>query len=167
MVPIRAWLAVAAIAVAFGAGSGIQGWRLGAKVEQVKTELANERTANAEARTRAGAAALHAYTTMETQKDAAIQSAQARAAALQTDITGLTNDRERLRITLSGVPARIAAASRAAVDEYAAAATVVFEQCTARYSALAGKADGHANDVQMMLDAWPKRSTSPDAGLGG
>jgi len=32
----------------------------------------------------------------------------------------------------------------------------VFEQCTSRYSDLATKADGHAADVQLMQDSWPK-----------
>jgi hypothetical protein len=167
MIPARSWLAIGVVVLAFGAGATVQGWRLGAKVEKAETALADEKRERAEAVGRADAASLHAYTTMESTKNAAIQSAQARAAGLQADIVGLTTDRDGLRRTLAGVPARIATASRAAVDEYAATATVVFEQCTARYSELAGKADGHANDVQLMLDAWPKRSPPNGSALGG
>lgn len=157
----------AALALGGAGGALVQGWRLGARLAVADAALSKERSDRAETAQRASALALHNYTSMEATKNEAIKSAEARVSALQADFAGLAADRERMRESLAGVPARIATASRAAVDQYAAAATVVFEQCTARYSELAGKADGHANDVQLMQDAWPKASAPAAGGLGG
>lgn len=138
----------------------VQGWRMAGQMHKAQTELAQLKTNTAEQRTRAAASALNTYALMESTKDAAIQAAAARAAQNQADAAGLRRQLDGLHRQLATVPARIATASRAAVDEYAAAATVVFEQCSERYAAMAAAADGHANDAATCHAAWPVNPTS-------
>lgn len=136
-------------ALLFAAGWMTQGWRAEAELFDVKRQFAESAaTANAQA--------LERYQTLERTKDEAIaahaalvaQNADAAAAARRTA--------DGLRRDLAGVPARIAAATDSAAREYAAAATVVLDQCTAEVADLARVADGHAADVRLMLQAWPK-----------
>lgn len=156
--------ALLSAAVAAAGAWAAQGWRMGGQMHKAQTELAQLKTNTAEQRTRAAASALNTYALMESTKDAAIQAATARAAQNHADAAGLRRQLDGLRRDLATVPARIAAASRTAVDEYAAAATVVFEQCTARYAAMAAAADGHANDAAVCHAAWPVNPPRPDAG---
>lgn len=100
--------------------------------------------------------ALTRYRQLETQKNDALKAAQDLIARNRADASAARAERDRLRADLARVPARIAAASRAAVDEYAATVTVIFEQCTERYSGLAGKADGHAADAGALEAGWPR-----------
>ena len=156
-VAVKAHIAAALLSVAIAAAGAwyVQGWRMAGQVHKAQTELAQLKTNTAEQRTRAAASALNTYALMESTKDAAIQAAATRAAQNQTDAAVLRHQLGLLQRDLATVPDRIATASRAAVDEYAAAATVVFEQCSARYAAMAAAADGHANDAATCRAAWP------------
>lgn len=141
--------AAIAAALLFAAGWITQGWRAEARLFDVKRQFA-------ESAATAHAQALERYQTLERTKDEAIaahaalvaQNADAAAAARRTA--------DSLRRDLAGVPARIAAATDSAAREYAAAASVVLDQCTAEVADLARVADGHAADVRLMLQAWPK-----------
>ena len=85
------------------------------------------------------------------------------AAAAATRIHRLSADRDRLRAAADGLrndlataALRLPDATPDAVIEYATALDSVFLDCTARYEQLATKADGHASDVQTMIESWPK-----------
>lgn len=136
------------MAVAFSAGWWVNSQRAEARISLLGKE-------HAEQTMRAGASALASYSRMEKTKDDAIKSAQERAGRLQADAGAAAAVADGLRKQLAGVPARIAAASRAAVDEYASTAGELLSACTAEYQWMARQADGHANDAQLMLDAWP------------
>lgn len=102
------------------------------------------------------------------------QSARAREQALQSQVTKAQNDAQARQIILVADTARIAAVNNSLRDQLAAArnqlssascdsvrkyaSTVndVFGECTAKYSELAGKAQGHASDSLMYEQAWPK-----------
>lgn len=142
-------LVAVAVAACFGAGWAANGWRADAEISLLKQE-------HSEQKARASASALTSYSKMEEKKDEAIKSARARAEASKADAVRAASAADGLRKQIAGVPARIAAASRAAVDEYAATAGELLGDCTEEYQQLADKADGHANDAQMMLEAWPK-----------
>ena len=141
--------AAIAAALLFAAGWMTQGWRAKARLFEVKRQFAESAAADR-------AQALERYQTLERTKDEAIaahaalvaQNADAAAAARRTA--------DGLRRDLASVPARIAAATDSAAREYAAAASVVLDQCTAEVADLARVADGHAADVRLMLQAWPK-----------
>ena len=128
----------------------VQGWRLG-------EQIAQKDAAHASAVASANQAALRLTEIYRENADAALRKAEARSAQNKRDADSLHAELDRLRGDLATVPGRIRNATREAVDQYAAAATVVFEQCTARYAELAKVADGHASDVQTLMDAWPSQ----------
>lgn len=128
----------------------VQGWRLG-------EQIAQKDAAHASAVASANQAALRLTEIYRENADAALRKAEARSAQNKRDADSLHSELDRLRSDLATVPGRIRNATREAVDQYAAAATVVFEQCTARYAELAKVADGHASDVQTLMDAWPSQ----------
>lgn len=150
------WLKPAACALAlvgaFTAGWTAQGWRADARLSKLQQAHAKEQAAQQ-------TQALADYQRMEQTKNDAIQKAQARSEYLQTVAGAAAAAADSLRKQLAGVPARIATASRAAVDEYAATAGELLGACTAEYRAVAAAADGHAADVRTLTAAWPVMTT--------
>lgn len=147
MIPAM-WVSVAAFAVGFGGGFMAQGWRMG-------EDMAELRLQHAEEYREAAQRVLTETREYKEKTDAAVKSAEARAASNKRDADSVRRELDGLRGDLATVPERIASASREAVNNYAIAATDVFERCAARYYGLAEKATGHASDVQTLIDAWP------------
>ena len=137
------------LVAAFWAGWLVNGWRAEAAISLLKQEHSEKVTRNS-------AASLLTYSRMEKTKDEAINQAQARAVTLLADAGRATAAADGLRKQLATANVRIATASRAAVDEYAATAGELLNSCTAEYRAVAAAADGHANAQRLMLEAWPK-----------
>ena len=130
------------------AGWVAQGWRADSAMAHVQQQHAQALAAQQ-------AQALANYQNMEIQKDAAIKAAEQRAAQNRADADRAVAAADGMRKQLASVPDRIATATRAAVDEYATAASELLTDCTAQYQRMAEQADGHANDAAMMRDAWP------------
>lgn len=150
MIPLATHIAAAAIAgmLAFGAAWQVQGMRYGGQIADIKRE-------HAEAVASSAKSALKLTEHYRENADAAVKKAEARAAQNKRDADRLRGELDGLRGDIADVPERIRSATREAVDQYAAAATVVFGECAARYSELAVSATGHASDVQTLMDAWP------------
>ena len=128
----------------------VQDWRYGEQIASIKQEHADAIASSAKA-------ALKLTEHYRENADAAVRKAEARSAQNKRDADRLRGELDGLRGDLSEVPDRIRSATREAVDQYATAATVVFDQCVRRYSALAEIADGHALDVEALRGAWPNR----------
>jgi chromosome segregation ATPase len=137
------------LAVSFSAGWWVNAQRAEARMSLLKKEHVTQEKQALEA-------SLASYSRMEKTKDEAIKSAQARADHLQADAGAAAAAADSLRKQLAGVPARISAASRAAVDEYAATAGELLSACTEEYQWMARQADGHANDARMITESWPR-----------
>lgn len=150
MIPFGTHIAAALVAgaLAFGAAWQVQGMRYGKQIADLKLE-------HAEAVASSAKSALKLTEHYRENADAAVRKAEARAAQNKRDADSLRAELDWLRGDLADVPERIRSATREAVDQYAAAATVVFGECAARYSELAISATGHASDVQTLMDAWP------------
>ena len=96
----------------------------------------------------------------ERELTAQIQEAQAnglkREETIRTLAAAVGKSSDSLRDTANairlGLPSATVEAARTAADAFAA----VFSECQGRYGALAEKADGHANDVRTLEEAWPK-----------
>lgn len=71
------------------------------------------------------------------------------AAAVGKSSDSLRNTANAIRL---GLPLATVEAARTAADAFAA----VFSECQGRYGSLAEKADGHANDVRTLEEAWPQ-----------
>ena len=150
MIPFGTHIAAAAIAgaLAFGAGWQVQSWRYGEQISDLKLE-------HAEAVASSAKSALKLTEHYRENADDAVKKAEARAAQNKRDADSLRGELDGLRGDLADVPERIRSATREAVDQYAATATVVFGECAARYSELAEKAQGHAATVQLLMESWP------------
>lgn len=150
MIPFGTHIAAALVAgaLAFGAGWQVQAWRYGEQIATIKQQHTDAALSSARN-------ALKLTEHYRENADAAVRKAEARAAQNKRDADRLRDELAGLRGDLAEVPDRIRSASREAVDQYAAAATVVFDHCARRYSDLAQAAAGHASDVQTLMDAWP------------
>ena len=139
------------VAVAAGLiGWTAQGWKLGEEINGIKAEHAEMVASSAKS-------ALKLTEHYPENADAAVRKAEARSAQNKRDADGLRDELDGLRGDLATVPDRIRNASREAVDQYATTASLVFDQCVRRYSEMAGAAQGHASDVQTLMDAWPSQ----------
>lgn len=77
------------------------------------------------------------------------ETIKALAAAVGKSSDSLRNTANAIRL---GLPLATVEAARTAADAFA----TVFTDCQGRYGALAEKADGHANDVRTLEEAWPQ-----------
>ena len=156
MMPFATHIASAAIAgvLAFGAGWQVQAWRYGEQIATIKQQHTDAALSSARN-------ALKLTEHYRENADAAVKKAEARAAQNKRDADSLRTELDGLRGDLANVPDRIRSATREAVDQYAATATVVFGECAARYSELAEKAQGHAATVQLLMESWPTTTKAP------
>lgn len=138
-----------ALALAVILGWTANGWRLNSEIARINGKHAAELYESTEA-------ALTRYESMERTKDEAIAAHAELAAKNAISAASAKRTADSLRRDLATVPDRISAATDSAAREYASAATVVLDQCTAEVAELARIADGHAADVQLILAAWPK-----------
>jgi hypothetical protein len=140
--------AIAAGALAFGGAWQTQAWRYEKQIAGIEAQHSEAIAASAKS-------ALRLTEIYRENADAALRKAESRAAQNKRDTDGLRGELDGLRGDLATVPDRILGATRDAVDQYAATASVVFDQCVRRYSEVAGAAQGHAADVETLRDAWP------------
>ena len=77
------------------------------------------------------------------------ETIKALAAAVGKSSDSLRNTANAIRL---GLPNATVEAARTAADAFA----TVFTDCQRRYADVAAKADGHANDVRTLEEAWPK-----------
>lgn len=155
MIPgLYTYVATALVAGAVAATGAwqVQSWRYGTKIATIKQEHADLVAASAKS-------ALRMTEIYRENSDAAVKKAEARGAKNKRDADGLRGELDGLRGDLATVPDRIRDATREAVNQYASTATVVFEQCSRRYSEVAGAAQGHSADVETLMDAWPTKAT--------
>jgi len=123
------------------------GWRLNAKISQLKQT-------HALALTKASEAAAAETARMQKEKDDALAKAQQIAQRNAAAASAAGRERDKLRDQLNTNAAYFASATHAAVVDYATTLTAVFEQCTAEYLDVAAKADGHALDAATLYDGW-------------
>lgn len=93
---------------------------------------------------------------MQKEKDHALERASIRAATNANALAAARVELDGLRHDLSDARARIASAPVAALREYANTVSDLYGECEAELTETAAAATGHASDVQMILDAFPK-----------
>jgi hypothetical protein len=128
----------------------VQTWRFEVRISDIKAQHAELVASSAKS-------ALKLTEHYRENADAALRKAEARSAQNKRDADSLRDQLDGLRGDLATVPDRIRNATREAVDQYATTASLVFDQCSRRYSEMAGAAQGHASDVQTLMDAWPSK----------
>lgn len=154
---IPRWALAAAIAMLVATSCKLK-WdngQLSIEIEKGKTNVAQLRTqiaATEEAAAKQHAEQVERARAAEHDRDTRIRQADIAFAALRTE-------RERLRDALNSYTAsrlRASPASLAPVLDTADPLAELFLQCTGRYADLARAADGHVNDIQALIQAWPR-----------
>ena len=92
----------------------------------------------------------------QTQLQKANQDAKTRTTKLAADAAHARTAADSLRNDLSTLRAHLPTLTRQAVERYADTASVVFLECSQRYTGVAAKADSHAADQQTLKESWPK-----------
>ena len=126
----------------------VQDWRYTGQINQIKAAQAEAvNTATREARAQ------------ESRRYQEIQNAQAKSAQRAADARRAS---DAARTAGDGLRDDIAAGLRAseesaaACHQHAASVSRLLSQCEADYRGMATAAQGHAGDVMLLLDAWPK-----------
>lgn len=149
------------MAMAFGSGWFVNGWRLDARI--TKIELAHSTKENQKAQQVIDDMA--GFQKGFNNALADFQRTQQGNAQAQQDLgrvlLDLRGTAAGLRVDFAGLPARIERASRASLAEYASACSSVFEAVAAGGGRLAeigagisSKAEGHAADAGMTQESW-------------
>lgn len=148
----RLWLALAvAAALAFTHGFAYKSGRAAVRANWDAAIIAQqEQAAKAEAENRR----------IESERQQKVIEAQNEAAKraknLQAAADNARSESERLRGDLAAIRGDLPKLTRDAVNRYADAASVVFDQCQRSYQDMAANADRLASDQQTLIDAWPK-----------
>ena len=147
--------AIVAGALAFGAGWQTQEWRYGKQIADIQAQHA---TALASANQKA----LDDTIKMQRTKDDAIKAAEQRAKQNAASAAAARRTVDGLRGTLYDFRASLPGASTAAIIARADTAAELFGACAGALTDVAAKADAHAGDALMLIEAWPK--SEPRAG---
>lgn len=148
-------LIVAAVSAAVSVGIT---WQLvsGHYLSQLQTErLAYQRSALEASRKAADESAR-----LQKAKDEALAKANKRQQVLARDVAAARSELDRLQDAARSTAIRSADTCPAAAHDTAAIAWVL-GRCTGELVDLAAKADGHANDVRTLIEAWPHHVSKP------
>ena len=90
----------------------------------------------------------------------ALNESHIREASARSAAAAARSESDSMRAQAMSAARRIAdlATPDAAVREYAAVANGLLDQCQRDYQDMAGKAQGHADDVRTLITAWPTTS---------
>lgn len=158
-------LALLAAAFVAGVTSGssavwwVQGIRISHRDASIKQLQVDHATYVQEVETAAAKAkseALERERTWMKEKDDAQDKAQQREATLKTQLAAARRASDGLRDDLAAIRAGIAEGSESTCRATADTIIAVLSECQTRYGEVGAAADGHASDVQTLIDAWPK-----------
>lgn len=134
---------------------GFQGARMDARVAELQLEIAEQATTQERQYREADRRTYETSKAIYDQYAKALNDAIARNTALEASATRAAAVTRGLRKALDTANARLAEATESAAREYAATVGELFGHCSARYTELARKADGHASDAAACRAAWP------------
>lgn len=146
---IRPIIAITLLSASFCAGWAVNGWRYGEKIATIRQEQAQAQadfTAQARAKEQS----------LTKQLNKARNEATKRETILRADAGRARTQSDGLRDELAAIRRKLPSLAEQAVRQYADAASVVFGECTAEYTALAEVAGRIDSDRQTLMDAWPK-----------
>lgn len=140
------------VAATIGATWKITSWKYEAQISKLLADFA-------QAETKAEKKARSEEQQNSQRFEKAINDAITLNKKLAADAVVLRRQSDSLRNTLADAEQRFATASASAQLEYVTTLGAVHGECNQRYSELATKATGHANDVQTLINAWPRNET--------
>lgn len=149
MIYTHAVAALIAAALAATASWQVQNWRYGEQIATIRADAA-ESTARSEK------SAQLVRDTRQQEVTRATQNAARRAQVARADADNARSELDRLRDDLRAVAVSAGGFACITAAERATTVSDVLAECAAAYTGMARTADGHANDVKTLTDAWPK-----------
>lgn len=138
-------------------GGGWVAWSLqGFRLDDLKHDFAGYKSQVEQQAVEARQAALKQKEQWIKEKEDAEQKAAEREATLRTERDRALAGAGRLRDDIATLRARLPHAIPSAVLATADTLAALLDQCQTDYRAMAEVADGHASDVQTLMDAWPQ-----------
>ena len=138
-------------------GGGWVAWSLqGFRLDDLKHDFAGYKSQVEQQAVEARQAALKQKEAWIKEKEDAEVNAVLREAQLRSERDRAVAAGRRLRDDLITLRTRLPHAIPSAVIATADTLAGVLDQCQSDYRALAEVADGHASDVQTLMEAWPK-----------
>lgn len=128
----------------------VAGWYGYEKGYQAREALAQSQILQAEKQARSQEKEM--YLRLQEAQSHALQ----RQKKLEGDVARATAMAHSLREQLTAQQEQLASASCSSVRDYASTLNELFGECTAAYQDVAAKADHHASDTVMLLEAWPQ-----------
>jgi hypothetical protein len=144
------WLALVAVAAAFGGWCYVHGMQHTQAAWDAATVAQQADAMKAEKASRAKESQL------KQQVIEAQNAAQERNKENQVAIAAARAQSDSLRDQLAATRTKLSTASADAVRQYAATVSDILSDCAAKYQSMAEAADGHAGDVMLLQEAWPK-----------
>jgi hypothetical protein len=144
------WLALVAVAAAFGGWCYVHGMQHTQAAWDAATVAQQAEAAKQEQANRAKESQL------KQQVIEAQNAAQERNKENQVAIAAARAQSDSLRDQLAATRTKLSTASADAVRQYAATVSDILSDCAAKYQSMAEAADGHAGDVMLLQEAWPK-----------
>lgn len=127
--------------------NSVQADLLTAKTDKADLELRIEK---------ANTAAANQATELRNQVIEAQNEARKREQALRAAAVAAATESDGLRDDVAAMRVQLQQSNREAAIERATALGAVLQQCAARHQDLAQRCDRHVNDIQTLIDAWPK-----------
>ena len=138
-------------------GGGWVAWSLqGFRLDDLKHDFAGYKTQVEQQAVEARQAALKQKEQWIKEKEDAEQKAAEREATLRTERDRALAGARRLRDDIATLRTRLPNAIPSACIATADALAGLLDQCQQEYRGMAEVADGHASDVQTLMEAWPK-----------
>ena len=128
-----------------------QAWRYDAQLSKLHAQHA---TALADANQKA----LDDTIKLQRTKDDAIKQAEQRAKREAANAAAVRTERDSLRAQLAANTVQLPGASCTSIRQYTATLSGLLDQCAGALTDMAGKAQGHAADSRLMLEAWPSKA---------
>ena len=150
------WLQLALVAGGIAVGF-VAAWNLqGIRLDSLEVEFGTYRLAVERQAVIARAEALKQKEQWIKEKEDAEQHAAEREEILRTERDTALAAGRRLRDDIATLRLRLPNAIPSAVLATADTLAALLDQCQSDYRAMAEIADGHAGDVQTLMEAWPK-----------
>ena len=155
MIPYTIIVALVSAVLSASAATWVQGNAYKARIATLQQDFAVA-AAKSEADARA------AQLTIDTTYQEALNAARSRETVLRRERDIARTESGGLREQSADAARRLAAAPHATVLDYATTAGELLADCSRGYQELAATADGHANDVRTLIEAWPQNRPSID-----
>lgn len=156
MVKIAAVVALVSLALGGAGAWKLQEWRYEARLAEAERDRASEAIAAANELTERVNTAREEERARFVKVQEAEREARKREQVQRAAAAAARAESDRLRDDLGALKSGLPGLTERAVRVYADSVSGLLGECAARYQSVADSAQGHAGDVILLLESWPK-----------